>query len=430
MCRYKIRQEKFGAFIYDTRTCNLFSISEIAFKIINSIYVDSIDEIYSFVGKSKLEEFKRTLTEIDLLQNNRINGKIIYKGNFEKNLISAPIKVFLTITEKCNLNCKHCFGSFNFGENKKIETVKKEINRLSELGIFQISLTGGEPFLHPNILEIFEEVKKYNITCQVSTNGTVLDESVINYLKENELFRLSISLEGMRDYNDFIRGTGVYDKVVSNIKRLIDNDIKFGINIVLTSQNIDDFEEYINELYKIGVESISVSNLKPTGRILKHKNLLLDPNKDKIKINRVLDTVKDFARKTNKPQYIFGNTISNKGGVITQASNIGELIDINRCGAGIQTVTVKNNGIIIPCIFFEEILDANGEYGIGIDLLNDNFDEEWKNNQMFRKIRNIGICNYCENCKDYINKRCSGGCPVNSYYFTGDFEGKDGYCTK
>ena len=97
--------------------------------------------------------------------------------------------VQIQITEKCNLKCRHCYVN-----NRSIETavsfmsadvLNKIIKECVELGVFVITLTGGEPFMHPNLWDIIKKIKEYGILVNVQTNGTLINERNIIKIKDN-----------------------------------------------------------------------------------------------------------------------------------------------------------------------------------------------------------------------------------------------------
>lgn len=187
-----------------------------------------------------ISEFINELESIDLLCCDELNGKLIDNA-VECDTLSAPIKTFLTITEKCNLQCKHCFGSFGKGEELSIKNIEEILETLLYIGIFQISITGGEPLLHKDIINI-----------------------------------------------------------------------------------------------------------------------------------------------------------------------------------------LKSDGSVVPCIFFDMALDNKINVKSN-NILKDNFSDIW-NNEYFRYVRKIGINQKCRKCYSFLKDTCNGGCPVNSKYYSGKFDGKDVFC--
>lgn len=379
-----------------------------------------------------IDDFLKQLMSIDIIQDGNLNVSFIENdGNVESKILAAPIKVFLTITEKCNLSCKHCFGNFGTGTEMSLEHIKMILEKLKEVGVFQISITGGEPLIHSDICEILELVKSYGFTSQITTNGCFVDDKVISYIKNcNNMFRFSLSLEGLKDYHDSIRGLGSYDKVLKTIEKLKRNNIPFGINTVLTSKNIDQMEEFFVLIYEMGIENISISIINPSGRG-KDSDLIIDPRNPYMneKLNRLSDLMKSYAKKINKNQYLFSTVISSNGEVIPKDMSLKELINFKRCGAANYIATIKANGDVIPCVFLNDFLDNEICYSSDTNLFTNSMNDIWNNSPLFKYVRDIGVNSKCSTCFKYLNKQCLGGCPVFSKYFTNNFEGENVFCS-
>ena len=96
-------------------------------------------------------------------------------------ILSAPCEVALEITGRCNLNCKYCFSD-KCNKDMHLSDVKKVLDQVDNMNVFEVCISGGEPFLHPNILEIFDYCSKKKFNVSIVTNGTLLDEKTIKEL--------------------------------------------------------------------------------------------------------------------------------------------------------------------------------------------------------------------------------------------------------
>jgi len=143
----------------------------------------------------------------------------------------------------CNLACTHCFN--NSGPNVRtfgflmIARVRQELEAAAQCGVKEIFFTGGEPFLHPQLPEMFEE----SLRCApatVLTNGTIINDRVADRLAEIEQaarysLEIRISLDSFDEQtNDAIRGPGVFRKVMGAIARLSERGILPLVTVVRT----------------------------------------------------------------------------------------------------------------------------------------------------------------------------------------------------
>ncbi len=140
---------------------------------------------------------------------------------------SPPEAVTFFLTRLCNLHCKMCGQWGDYGitkqedaENLKLFLSKEEVDVvLNDIVDFKpnVTLFGGEPFLHPNFLEIVRSVKKKGLHCLVITNGTLL-KRFAQEIVEAGLDELNISIDGGSALHDEIRGIpGIFEQIMSGI---------------------------------------------------------------------------------------------------------------------------------------------------------------------------------------------------------------------
>jgi len=129
----------------------------------------------------------------------------------------------------CNLACSHCFNSSGPGVRTfdflSREAIESELKQAVRLGVREVFFTGGEPFLHKQLLE-FLSLSLQFAPATVLTNGTLIPDRIAESLAEIEKtsrysLELRISLDGYtREMNDRIRGEGVFNKVLAATARL------------------------------------------------------------------------------------------------------------------------------------------------------------------------------------------------------------------
>jgi AdoMet-dependent heme synthase len=129
----------------------------------------------------------------------------------------------------CNLACRHCFISCGPRADRipmmTVEQVQRAIDDGRARGMRQVYFTGGEPFLHPDILELVERALAL-APLTVVTNGILLDGGTVAWLRDaferaRYSLDLRISLDGMSpEQNDPVRGRGTFDRIAAAIRRL------------------------------------------------------------------------------------------------------------------------------------------------------------------------------------------------------------------
>lgn len=179
------------------------------------------------------------------MQNN-IGTQEFLEKYFAKNphLLNFQIE----LTSKCNERCIHCYiphedKLYNIDDNLYYDTIKQ----LKDIGIISISLSGGEPMLHPNFLEFLKYAQDSDFYVKVFTNLTLLNEEIIKQMKNNRT-SVYVSLYSMNEVNHdaITQMKGSFNKTKSNILKLIENNIPVYINCPIMDYNKNDY----NEVYK------------------------------------------------------------------------------------------------------------------------------------------------------------------------------------
>lgn len=165
-------------------------------------------------------------------------------------------KVCWNITARCNQNCLYCHRflnvrELNYEENKQI------LDNLIRDGVTHITWTGGEALLYPDLYKLIKFSKENGVYNRVITNGKLLVDNydVLNYLSD-----LTISLDSIRPQTNLKLGRG--EKHFENIKNILDyiqngkyKKLKVNVNTVVNKQNINEIKElgeFLNQ-YKIGI---------------------------------------------------------------------------------------------------------------------------------------------------------------------------------
>jgi radical SAM protein with 4Fe4S-binding SPASM domain len=109
-------------------------------------------------------------------------------------------KALIQVTERCNLHCAHCFvSSGNWGEHMRLEDIAdKVLPRLLRARVERVTLTGGEPFAHPDIINICEAVIAAGLRLGICTNATLASDEQIAWLARSGDVHVNVSFDGFR----------------------------------------------------------------------------------------------------------------------------------------------------------------------------------------------------------------------------------------
>lgn len=161
----------------------------------------------------------------DKLLINEIFGSIDGEG-----LRTGELATFIRLTG-CNLRCRYCDTSYAFSEGK-ILTIKEILDKVSEIGYRNITITGGEPLINPNVYKLINELISKGYKINIETNGAIAIDKLLN---TNVLITM--------DYKT--KSSGMNDKMLKdNLLKLRENDV---LKIVCNHNDFDDIIKLLEQ---------------------------------------------------------------------------------------------------------------------------------------------------------------------------------------
>ncbi|MBQ4047986.1 MAG: radical SAM protein [Clostridia bacterium] len=166
------------------------------------------------------------------------------------------VKLYLDVTERCNLNCRHCYNGGNaHAQDMSRELAERIIDEYYHQGGRELYFSGGEPLLYPDFMSLlrwvdadYPKMKKY-----VLTNGTLIDDMFLSYLQGHRNTMVQISLDGMTpEVHDLQRGHGAFVRTMGNIQRL--RDIAYPnvmLRMAVNRHNVRELDEILRFAQKI-----------------------------------------------------------------------------------------------------------------------------------------------------------------------------------
>ena len=165
-------------------------------------------------------------------------------------LTHTPISGTFELTPRCNMNCRMCYIRMSEEEMRargREYTAEEWINMgktCREQGMLFLLLTGGEPFLRKDFKEIYLALSRMGFVISVNSNGTMITEETIAWLKENPPYKINITLYGGSNetYGRLCRNPKGYDQAVRAIDLLREAGIYVNLNASFTQYNEQDIE--------------------------------------------------------------------------------------------------------------------------------------------------------------------------------------------
>ena len=414
-------------FVLDVNTGAVHIVDELVYDLVDDNKLrdkeELIKEFGAKYGEETISEAYEELLELideDILYSRDQYEDIAHSSMDDRDYIKA---VCLNIIHGCNLRCKYCFadeGEYNGHKGvMSVETAKKAIDyvvkRSGPRRNIEIDLFGGEPTM---IMDKVKEIIAYarenekawnkNIRFTMTTNATLLTEEMMDFM-DKEMGNIILSLDGRKEVNDNVRikvdGSGSYDDILPNIKRMIEKRDKskhYYVRGTFTNRNLD-FSKDVLHLADLGFEQISMEPV-----VGQPEEPYAIQEKD---LPQIFDEYDRLAKemikreKAGKGFNFFHFMIDLTGGPCVAKR-------LSGCGSGTEYLAVTPWGDLYPCHQF-----------VG--------EEKFLLGNVFDGIKRTDICDEFRSCNVYTKKKCkdcfarfycSGGCPANSYNFHGTID--------
>ena len=181
-----------------------------------------------------------------------------------------PLVVRIRITNRCNLSCHYCYVGDSL--NKKNDNLLKEsewINFFENLPKKTlIDITGGEPFLTPNIYQILNSALERKLKVAMISNGTVKNDQLLDLIVRKQLMYFMVSFDGDRALHDEIRGQGAFNKSIETVTKIIELKKKYKskypilvAKVTYTEKNYKFLNAEIAQFRNLGFDRVTLNLL-------------------------------------------------------------------------------------------------------------------------------------------------------------------------
>jgi heme b synthase len=330
------------------------------------------------------------------------------------------------VTRSCNLNCIHCRAASHLGPYKGELSTEKclaLIDEISTLASPVIILTGGEPLLRPDILDLASYGTKKGLRMVMATNGTLADQSTVRKMNGAGIQRVSISIDGpdAESHDAFRNEPGAYAGAIKGIGAMKDGGLEFQINTTITAANLHKIKHIHDLALKLGAAAHHIFLLVPTGRgkdLASQAITAADYEKTLQWFYEESLTCSIQLKATCAPHY-FRIMHQNRAKGARHAKKCeGRFHESTRgCLGGISFCFISHTGQVQPCGYLE--LPCG-------NVQKQSFSEIWEKSEIFLNLRDDGkFGGKCSRCP--FIKVC-GGCRARAFEATGDYLAEEPLC--
>lgn len=314
--------------------------------------------------------------------------------------VNAPYKVDMALTYGCNNECPHCYN-----ENDRlqmpslhVERWYQVLDRLAELGVPHLILTGGEATLHPDLPKVIRYADQKGMVVGLNTNGRhIAHKAYMHELGEAGLNHVQITLGSSRsEVHDAMMGAKAFNQTVQGIENALASRVHVITNTTLMRANMDHVEEIIEFLYSLGIRTFAMN-----GMIYSGGGFSTGVAIDEKEMPALLVRVRDKAQELGMRFLWYTPT------EYCRMSPVELEIGAKRCNAGEYSLCIEPNGDVLPCQSY---------YVSAGNILNDPWEKIW-DGELFRSFRHreqdpkgYGLPEKCWTCPDL--PLCGGGCRI------------------
>jgi radical SAM protein with 4Fe4S-binding SPASM domain len=335
---------------------------------------------------------------------------------------AVPVHVVWETTLACNLNCQHC-GS-RAGKRRPGELSTEEcfeiIRHLSLLGTREITLIGGEAFLRPDWTQIIERITESGIDCSMQSGAFNLNRDRIEKAKKAGIKNIGISIDGLKEVHDEIRGKkNSFDHAINALKLLKEFNIISSVNTVITQKNKNSLNELLDIFIGEGIRNWQVQLAVAMGNAVDNDHLLIQP----YEIKEIHDDLFQVYNRALENGIILqpGNNIGYYG-PYESVWRQGDMGHWNGCSAGHTGLGIEADGKIKGCPSLPTT------YYTGGNIREMTLTDIWKHRKelSFTRYRNEDeLWGFCKTC--YYSDVCFAGCTWTSHSLFGQ-RGNNPYC--
>jgi radical SAM protein with 4Fe4S-binding SPASM domain len=307
---------------------------------------------------------------------------------------SAPYRMDLAITYRCNNDCAHCYNARerNFPE-LHTENWKYILDQLWALGVPHVVFTGGEATLRNDLPELIAHAESVGQITGLNTNARRLaDEKYVQKLVEAGLDHVQVTVESCdaQIHDEMMRANGAFKQTIQGLKNVLATRLYVMTNTTMLRTNVHKIPDTLDFLAELGVPTIGLNALIYSGQGLTVGTGLHE---------RELQPILDMAvQKTSEHgQRLIWYTPTQYCNFDPTLSNLG----VKGCTASLYSMCIESNGSVIPCQSYYSPLGS---------MLTDSWDSIWNHRLSVQLRERRGLPAKCDGCP--VVAECGGGCPL------------------
>lgn len=337
---------------------------------------------------NKDTKFSYKLLEFETAQNKNISSNFYPEKTtqdfLEEFFNGKPqlTNLHIEITSLCNERCVHCY----IPHDHKTSYIEPELfynilEQCKNMRLLHLTISGGEPMLHKSFVDFLRKCKEYDFSVNVLSNLTLLNDEIIDEMKENPLLGVQVSLYSMDSniHDEITQMKGSLIKTKNAILKLVENDIPLQISCPILKQNKHCYNEVIdwakNHKIHVGDDYTIIGSYNHTTQNLNCR----------LSINEIDELIENKVSKDSKYiEYLESEAEKKK--------NMSE--DDFVCSVCHSSICITDNGNVYPCAGWQDYIVGN--------IKETSLNEIWESSKKVQYLRNLRKKDFpkCIQCVD------------------------------
>lgn len=333
-----------------------------------------------------------------------IHSLEVEESNITELDLTAPLRMDLAITYRCNNKCSHCYNQPNSPNASELdtETWKEILHKLWDLSIPHVTFTGGEPTLREDLPQLIQHAELIGIVTGLISNGRNLkNQDYVNNLVEAGLDHFQITLESSQEsiHNQMVGNDSAWKETIQGIKNAIETPVYTLTNTTITKLNVDTILDTVILLNDLEVEQFACNSIIFAGKGKNVSKIALT----EIDLAPIIESIQDTADECGMDFIWYTPTRYCE----LNPLNLG--LGVKRCSASHLAMAIEPNGKVIPCQSYYK--------GLG-KILSDSWESIWNHPLSIELRTHSYVPEEYKNCGQL--DLCGAGCPLS--YTKEDFK--------
>jgi radical SAM protein with 4Fe4S-binding SPASM domain len=316
---------------------------------------------------------------------------------FSKKDLSAPYRMDLAITYRCNNRCHHCYNPQNRQRQElDTDTWKAILDQLWQIGIPHIIFTGGEPTVRQDLPALVAHAEGNGQITGINTNGRLLkDKALVKSLVEAGLDHVQITLESHRpEIHDAMVGMqGAWEDTIQGLKNVLEMNLYVMTNTTLLESNSSSLADMLDFLADLGVKRVGLNSLIYSGHGLNVNSGLPEEA-----LPQLLSQAQEItARNGQKLTWYTPTQYCHFDPVLMDNEKLG----VKGCTAALYNMCIEPDGSVIPCQSYYHSLG---------NIREKPWEAIWNHRLALDMRERRSLPEECHECG--LLPVCGGGCPL------------------